>query len=112
GIGLRPAHYAKVLGERPPMDWFEVISENFLVDGGPPLANLERLRASYRVVPHGVSLAIGSVEPLDRDYLAELKDLVVRLDPPWFSDHLSWGRARALHLHDLLPMPHTEEAIA
>jgi uncharacterized protein len=95
------------------MDWFEIISENFMVAGGPPLANLERLRASYRVVPHGVSLAIGSVEPLDRDYLARLRALVARLDPPWFSDHLSWGRAPcSVHLHDLLPMPYTTEAIA
>jgi uncharacterized protein len=113
GVGFRQPHYAKVIGERPPMDWFEVISENFMVAGGAPLANLDRLRASYRVIPHGVSLAIGSVEPLDRDYLTKLKALVARIDPPWFSDHLSWGRAPGgLHLHDLLPMPYTKESIA
>lgn len=111
GVGFRTPHYAKVLGDRPPMDWFEVISENFLVEGGRPLENLDRLRASYRVVPHGVSLSVGSVEPLDRDYLRRLKGLVTRLDPPWFSDHLCWGRApRGVHLHDLLPMPYTKEA--
>ena len=111
GVGFRPPHYAKVLDERPAMDWFEVISENFMVEGGPPLANLDRLRASYRVVPHGVSLAIGSVEPIDRAYVAKLKALVARLDPPWFSDHLCWGRAPGVHLHDLMPMPYTREAV-
>lgn len=94
------------------MDWFEVISENFMVAGGHPLANLDRLRAAYRVVPHGVSLAIGSVEPLDDAYLAKLKALADRLDPPWISDHLCWGRAPGVHIHDLLPMPYTKEAVA
>jgi uncharacterized protein (UPF0276 family) len=94
------------------MDWFEVISENFLVAGGRPLDTLARLRGAYRVVPHGVSLAIGSVEPLDLDYLARLRVLVDRLDPPWVSDHLCWGRAPGMHLHDLLPLPYTAEAVA
>ena len=93
------------------MDWFEVISENFMVPGGRPLANLERLRDGYRVVPHGVSLAIGSVEPLDTDHLARLRALVDRLDPPWVSDHLCWGRAPGMHVHDLLPLPYTAEAV-
>jgi uncharacterized protein (UPF0276 family) len=94
------------------MDWFEVISENFLVAGGRPLDNLARLRDAYRVVPHGVSLAIGSVEALDLDYLARLRVLADRLDPPWVSDHLCWGRAPGMHLHDLLPLPYTAEAVA
>lgn len=94
------------------MDWFEVISENFLVAGGRPIDNLTRLAARYPVVPHGVSLAIGSVEPLDETYLARLGDLLRRLEPPWFSDHLSWARAPGVHLHDLLPLPYTTEAIA
>jgi uncharacterized protein (UPF0276 family) len=93
------------------MDWFEIISENFLVGGGRPLENLERLREAYRVVPHGVSLAIGSAEELDRTYLSKLKDLLGRLDPPWVSDHLCWGRAPGVHLHDLLPLPYTKEAV-
>ena len=112
GVGFRVPHYARVLDERPPMDWFEVISENFMVPGGRPLDNLARLHAAYRVVPHGVSLAIGSVEPLDPGYLARLRELVDRLDPPWVSDHLCWGRAPGLHLHDLLPLPYTSEAVA
>lgn len=111
GVGFRVPHYEQVLGERPPMDWFEVISENFMVAGGRPLDNLARLRAAYRVVPHGVSLAIGSVEPLDACYLSRLRELVDRLDPPWVSDHLCWGRAEGLHLHDLLPLPYTPEAV-
>ena len=93
------------------MDWFEVISENFMVAGGRPLDNLARLRDGYPVVPHGVSLAIGSVEPLDEDYRVRLRGLVDRLDPPWVSDHLCWGRAPGLHLHDLLPLPYTPEAV-
>lgn len=111
GVGFRTKHYAHVLETKPPMDWFEVISENFLVEGGPPLFNLDRLRASYRVVPHGVSLGVGSVEPIDQDYLRKLKALFARLDPPWVSDHLCWGRAPGLHLHDLLPLPYTKEAV-
>jgi len=82
-----------VLEERPPMDWFEIISENFMVRGGRPLENLERLLASYRVVNHGVSMSIGASTPLDTDYLAKLKALLVRVKPPWCSDHLCWGQA-------------------
>jgi uncharacterized protein len=112
GVGFRIPHYGRVLdGEGSLMDWFEVISENFLVNGGRPLENLERLSAKYRVVPHGVSLAIGSVESLDAAYLAKLRALLARLDPPWVSDHLCWGRAPGVHIHDLLPLPYTREAI-
>jgi hypothetical protein len=112
GVGFRTPHYQRVLEERPPMDWFEVISENFMVAGGRPLENLDRLSAHYRVVPHGVSLAIGSAEALDEAYLAKLKVLLARLDPPWVSDHLCWGRAPGVHIHDLLPLPYTREAVA
>ena len=111
GVGFRAPHYGRILDERPPMDWFEVISENFMVAGGRPLDNLARLKDSYPVVPHGVSLAVGSVEPLDTDHLTRLRALVERLDPPWVSDHLCWGRAPGLHLHDLLPLPYTREAV-
>jgi uncharacterized protein len=111
GVGFRSPHHARVLEDRPPMDWFEVISENFMVAGGRPLENLARLCDGYAVVPHGVSLAIGSVEPLDEDYLAKLRTLLDRLDPPWVSDHLCWGRAPGIHLHDLLPLPYTREAV-
>lgn len=93
------------------MDWFEVISENFMVAGGRPLDTLASLRRAYPVVPHGVSLAIGSAEPLDPDYLAKLRILTDGLDPPWVSDHLCWARTPGLHLHDLLPLPYTREAL-
>ncbi|MBX3185977.1 MAG: DUF692 domain-containing protein [Labilithrix sp.] len=112
GVGFRIPHYGRILDDRPPMDWFEVISENFMIPGGRPLENLARLCDGYRVVPHGVSLAIGSAEPLDDDYLAKLRRLVDRLDPPWVSDHLCWARAAGVHLHDLLPLPYTEAAVA
>jgi uncharacterized protein (UPF0276 family) len=111
GVGFRLPHYPHVLTTRPEMDWFEVISENFMVRGGMPLANLDKLRSSYRVVPHGVSLSIGGPAPLDRDYLTRLKALVDRIDPPWFSDHLCWSGVPGVHLHDLLPLPFTEEGV-
>src|SRR5438552_310662 len=110
GVGFRLPHYATVLSEHehPPMDWFEVISENFMVAGGRPLENLDRLRAHYPVVNHGVSLSLGSTAPLDGGYLARLRDLVRRIDPPWCSDHLCWGGTSRVVIHDLLPLPQTE----
>src|SRR5262249_20300013 len=93
------------------MDWFEVISENFMVRGGRPLANLERLTDGYPVVNHGVSLSIGSSAPLDREYLKRLKALLARIDPPWCSDHLCWGQTSKVVLHDLLPLPQTAAVV-
>ena len=112
GVGFRIPHYGTILEDHPAMDWFEVISENFMVRGGKPLQNLDKLKAHYPVVNHGVSLSIGSSAPLDRDYLARLKALVVRINPPWCSDHLCWGGTSTLAIHDLLPLPHTKEAIS
>jgi uncharacterized protein (UPF0276 family) len=111
GVGFRVPHYEHVLTARPAMDWFEVISENFLVRGGMPMENLARLLADYPVVPHGVSMSIGGSTPLDRDYLLRLKALVDRIDPPWFSDHLCWSGAAGVHVHDLLPLPFTRQAV-
>jgi uncharacterized protein len=111
GVGLRPPHYAHVLETQPAVDWFEVISENFLVAGGRPLHVLERVRARYPVVLHGVSLSIGSTDPLDRDYLARLRALAERVEPAWISDHLCWTGVGGHNLHDLLPLPYTEEAL-
>lgn len=93
-------------------DWFEVISENFMVGGGRPLAVLERARLLRPVVLHGVSLSIGSTDPLDRDYLARLRALADRIEPAWISDHLCWGGSGGHVAHDLLPLPYTEEAVA
>jgi uncharacterized protein (UPF0276 family) len=111
GVGFRLPHYAHVLGERPPMDWFEVISENFMVRGGKALENLESLVALYPVVPHGVSLSIGREGPLDLAYLTRLKALVDRIDPPWASDHLCWTGTESANLHDLFPLPLTRQSI-
>ena len=111
GVGLRTKHYGHVLDARPPVDWFEVISENFMVRGGRPLHVLERVRERYPVVLHGVSLSIGSTDPLNREYLRELKALVDRVQPAWVSDHLCWTGVGGHNLHDLLPLPYTEEAL-
>mgnify|MGYP003700694787 CR=1 FL=1 len=117
GLGLRPQHYAEILdrpADAPPprVDWFEIISENYMAAGGRPMANLMRIRERYPVVMHGVSLSIGSVDPLDRDYLADLKALADQVEPEWVSDHLCWTGVDGVNLHDLLPLPFTEEALA
>jgi hypothetical protein len=93
------------------MDWFEVISENFMVPGGKPLHVLDRVRSRYPVVMHGVSLSIGSADPLNFDYLRALRDLARRVEPAWISDHLCWTGVGGHNVHDLLPLPYTEEAI-
>ena len=111
GLGLRPAHYEAILNESPAVDWFEIISENYLVPGGKPLHYLDRIRARYPLVMHGVSLSIGSTDPLDRDYLRQLKALASRIEPAWISDHLCFTGAHGVNAHDLLPLPYTEEAI-
>jgi uncharacterized protein (UPF0276 family) len=112
GLGLRREHYRHVMTERPPVGWFEVISENFMVPGGNPRRVLEEVRRDYPVVLHGVSLSIGSVDPLDRRYLDELDALARAVEPAWISDHLCWGSAHGMYAHDLLPIPYTEEALA
>jgi uncharacterized protein len=108
GVGLRQKHFARWLSERPAADWVEVISENFFARGGRPLAVLEKVRANLPVVMHGVSLSIGSTDPLNALYLAELKQLAGRLEPAWISDHLCWGSHGARYVHDLWPLPYTE----
>jgi len=104
GIGLRPKHYPRILdGQR--ADWFEVISENFMIPGGRPLAVLERVRADTPVVLHGVSLSIGSTDALNLAYLEDLARLIARVQPAWVSDHLCWGSHGRRYAHDLLPLP-------
>ena len=112
GVGFRAPHHATILGESPPMDWFEVISDNYLLEPPIPLSKIDRLRERYRVVPHGVSMSIGSVDPLDRDYLTRLKKLVARVGAPWCSDHLCFTGVNGVVVNDLLPLPYTKEAIA
>ncbi|MCB1113401.1 MAG: DUF692 domain-containing protein [Chlamydiia bacterium] len=111
GIGLRPVHYEDIFSKKPDIDWFEIISENFMVDGGPCIENLDRILERYTVVQHGVSMAIGSLDPLDFDYLTRLKKLARKTKTPWLSDHLCWGRLAGAHYHDLLPLPYTKEVI-
>lgn len=94
------------------MDWFEVISENFIVDGGRPLEVIDGVCERYPLVMHGVSLSIGSADPLNRDYLRSLAALARRIEPAWISDHLCWTGVGGRNLHDLLPLPHTDEAVA
>jgi len=112
GIGLRPKHFPQLWDGTARVDWFEAISENYMVAGGRPRAALERARALAPVVLHGVSLSIGSTDPLDEAYLGALQALVARVEPAWISDHLCWSGVDGRYVHDLLPLPYTEEALA
>lgn len=111
GLGLRIPHYQDIFSLKPNIDWFEIISENFMVEAGKPLDNLERILERYPIVQHGVNLAIGSPDPIDFDYLKKLKILAKKTKTPWLSDHLCWGRLPGAHYHDLLPLPYTKEVI-
>ena len=111
GLGLRTEHYADFLEARPAVDWLEVISENYMVPGGKPLARLDAIRRDHAMVMHGVSLSIGSTDALDLDYLRDLKALARRIEPAWISDHLCWTGVDHHNVHDLLPMPYTEAAL-
>lgn len=112
GLGLRTEHFDAVLEEKPAVDWFEIISENFMVAGGKPRHYLDAIRARYPLAMHGVSLSIGSTDPLDLDYLRELRQLASEIDPIWISDHLCWTANGGINSHDLMPLPYTQEAIA
>ena len=111
GLGLRVDHYEAILRDLPAVDWFEALTENYLVPGGKPLHHLMRVREHYPMVLHGVSLSIGSTAPLDRRYLAQVKALAQRVEPAWISDHLCWTGVGGKNLHDLLPLPYTDEAL-
>jgi uncharacterized protein (UPF0276 family) len=111
GLGLRTPHYQEILEQLPAVGWFEALTENYLVPGGKPLYYLDRVCAHYPVVLHGVSLSIGSTDALDQQYLAQLKALASRVEPAWISDHLCWTGLNGRTLHDLLPLPYTEEAV-
>ncbi len=110
GIGLRIPHYDHILSRKPTVDWFEIISENFMVDGGRPLEVLDQILAQYRVVQHGVALYLGSAGGPDKEHLRRLKALSKRTKTPWVSDHLCWGSVDGTYSHDLLPMPYTMAA--
>ncbi|MCB0319309.1 MAG: DUF692 domain-containing protein [Bdellovibrionales bacterium] len=107
GIGLRVPHYNHILTNTPPVEWFEIISENFLIDGGKPESVLESILEKYVVVMHGVSLYFGSPDELDWEHLRRLKALVRKTKTPWLTDHLCWGSIDGTYTHDLLPLPYT-----
>ncbi|OGT36459.1 MAG: hypothetical protein A3F11_11755 [Gammaproteobacteria bacterium RIFCSPHIGHO2_12_FULL_37_14] len=111
GLGLRTDHYTTILDEQPPIDWFEILTENYLVPGGKPLHFLDSIREHYPMVMHGVSMSIGSSDPLDWTYLESVKQLANRIQPKWISDHLCWTGVQGKNMHDLLPLPYTEETI-
>ncbi len=113
GLGLRPDHYDSIITDKPTeIEWFEIISENFMVEGGKPLYYLDKIRADYPMVMHGVSLSVAGNHPIDTDYLDKLQILIDRVQPEWVSDHLAWTRGSAHNLHDLLPVPYTKETLA
>lgn len=111
GLGLRTDHYQAVLDTKPEVDWFEVITENYLVPGGKPLYFLEKIRQDYPLVMHGVSLSIGSSDALNMDYLRQVKQLANNIEAQWISDHLCWTGFNSKNSHDLLPLPYSEEAL-
>ncbi len=111
GLGLRTEYYHLIETEKPPVDWFEIITEDYLVPGGRPLFHLEKIRQDYPLVMHGVALSIGSADPLNFDYLERVKQLAQKLQPAWISDHLCFTGVNGKTSHDLLPLPYTEEAL-
>lgn len=111
GLGLRTDHYQHVMDHRPAVDWFEIISENYMVAGGKPKFFLHKIREHYPMVMHGVSLSIGSSDPLDYEYLKRLKLLAHEVEPEWVSDHLCWTSLGGMNSHDLLPLPYSEPVI-
>ncbi|MGB0847812.1 MAG: DUF692 domain-containing protein [Thiolinea sp.] len=111
GLGLRTEHYSDFLETPQAVDWLEIISDNYMVSGGKPLAILDEIRANYPMVMHGVSMSIGSANGLNKEYLKKLKILADRVQPMWISDHLCWTGVHGRNMHDLLPLPYTEEAL-
>ena len=111
GLGLRTEYYEAILKDNPAVDWFEILSENYMVKGGKPLYYLDAINERYPLVMHGVSMSIGGTDPLDFDYLKALKQLIQRVQPHWVSDHLCWTGQGGHNLHDLMPLPYNDEAI-
>lgn len=111
GLGLRPEHYHDFINGQPRVDWLEILSDNYLVPGGKPLYFLDKIRERYPIAMHGVAMNIGSCDPLDLGYVASIKALADRVSPAVVSDHLCWTGFAGQHLHDLLPLPYTDEAV-
>ena len=115
GLGLRPQHFPEILGDDPistdGVDWFQILSENFIDVGGPPMRSMMAVRERFPIVMHGVSMSIGSTDPLDMEYLQGLKALADKVQPVLISDHLCWTGAHGVNMHDLLPLPMIEETV-
>ncbi|MGD8886165.1 MAG: DUF692 domain-containing protein [Gammaproteobacteria bacterium] len=111
GLGLRTEYYDRILNEKPDVDWFEILSENYMVKGGKPLYYLDAISEHYPLVMHGVSMSVGGTDPLDYEYLKQLKSLIERVNPYWVSDHLCWTGQDGRNLHDLMPLPYNDDAI-
>ncbi|MBS0358738.1 MAG: DUF692 domain-containing protein [Proteobacteria bacterium] len=111
GVGLRPQHFSYIFKHRPKVPWFEILTDNYLVDGGPMLSRLEKIRADYPIVMHGVGLSIGSTDPLNINYLKKIRQLMEFIHPTFVSDHLCWSSIHGRYFHELLPLPYTEEAL-
>ena len=111
GIGLRSLHYQYIITQKPNVNWFEVISDNYLGEGGLPLYYLEKIRQDYPINLHGVGLSLGSTDPLNQTYLNRLKKLAARIEPDWVSEHLSWISVNGHYLNDLIPLLYTEEVL-
>jgi len=111
GLGLRKEHYSTIIETSPDVDWFEILTENYLIDGGKPLYYLDQICEKYPVVMHGVSMSLGSHDPLDLNYLAQVKELAKRTDAKWVSDHMCFTGVDGVNAHDLLPLPLNEETI-
>src|SRR5690348_13716759 len=111
GFGLRPEHYQAILHQRPPVAWVEVHSENYFSEGGNAITLLEKIRRDYPISLHGVSLSLGSTDELNWSHLKQLRDLMQRVDASLVSEHLAWSSINGHYLHDLLPLPYTEEAL-
>ncbi|MCD6046455.1 MAG: hypothetical protein K0S08_102 [Gammaproteobacteria bacterium] len=112
GLGLRAEYYHLIETEKPTVDWFEIITEDYLVPGGRPTYHLEKIRQDYPIVMHGVSLSLGSLDPLDMDYLHQVKELAKKINACWVSDHLCWTGINRIYTHDLLPLPYIPETLA
>lgn len=111
GLGLRAPHYQTIIDTQPNVDWFEILTENYLTLGGQAIRYLAQIRQDYPIVMHGVSLSIGSADPLDEVYLKQMDALIDWLEPAWLSDHLCWTGVAGHNSHDLLPLPYTEAVV-
>ena len=111
GLGLRSKHYQYILDYKPSVDWFEIMTEDYIGVSGRPRHFLDQIRQDYPIVMHGVSLSIGSIDPLNKEYLTQFKQLIKQFEPKWVSDHLCWTGINGLNTHDLLPLPYTEESL-